>query len=142
MPFRATNRESSNFQIERVDYEESETETNSSSAPAKSQHLGMAVARTSEHGAPEVEVSAGQKMLSAVSGSILTSLIGTLPTILQHAVAHCSQLLRSTLYESVFSPSPSRLPLLYRAPHRSYRPLPSPIRPTLASRLAAGRFSG
>ncbi|MCJ1330886.1 hypothetical protein MMC10_007573 [Thelotrema lepadinum] len=36
----------------------------------------VAVVGSSEDGSPEVEISAGQSMLSAVSGSILTSLIG------------------------------------------------------------------
>lgn len=36
-------------------------------------------ARDSE---PEVEISAGQKMLSAVSGSLLTSLLGAYPVFL------------------------------------------------------------
>ena len=44
--------------------------------PAMSTREGVAVVGSSEDGSPEVEVSVGQKMLSAVSGSILTSLIG------------------------------------------------------------------
>lgn len=43
---------------------------------AMSKRSGVVVGRPSEADMPQEEISAGQKMLSAVSGSILTSLIG------------------------------------------------------------------
>ena len=64
---------------QKIEHAGSESSRASSTSPAMSYRSSVAVARSSEDDAPEVEISAGQKMLSAVSGSLLTSLIGMLP---------------------------------------------------------------
>ena len=84
--------------------------------PAMSTREGVAVVGSGEDGAPEVEISVGQKMLSAVSGSILTSLIGmecshkeVVDKLIVHS--HSSRCCASTITISI------SLPLSFGNPH-------------------------
>ena len=81
-----------------ADYEDAKTSYQSTTI--MSNRPDAAVIATQENASPEIDISAGQKMLSAVSGSLLTSLIGkkdpflttgSLETNLRSHTSRCGQ---------------------------------------------------
>ena len=76
MPFLTSVEEIQGHQPDQTEYDGGNPDSDSEDIPAMSDRKGVAVGRSNEDDSPEVEISASQKMFSAVSGSILTSLIG------------------------------------------------------------------